>query len=231
MCVTRILGEVTNPFHGLAEIKREVAAIKRAVVPAPGPFMRSSGLFGLPSNAKSVDWMVLNDSAVPQTFTMTEYRAGGGPKTVVAPVEHMPCTGRLLLPNPKPSAAFYDFDEYERLVTAAKAADSRAHLIAMLGGEAGLRCGEMMALEWADVGRRAAACVQGLPPVLLGHALRTQNRERCGGGPLRRQRLNTRPRNRVPSESSQSLGPAPQKLIAWGRACSPYGFTSSLVTK
>src|SRR5204863_76558 len=27
----------------------------------------------------------------------------------------------------------------------------RAHLIVLLGGEAGLRCGEIMALEWTDV--------------------------------------------------------------------------------
>jgi integrase len=39
--------------------------------------------------------------------------------------------------------------------------DPRAHLIVLLGGEAGLRCGEMMALEWADVdlGKRQV-CVQ-----------------------------------------------------------------------
>ena len=82
---TRILNEITSPSHGLAEIKREVRAIENAVVPPSGPFLRSSGLFGLPSNAQSVDWMVVNNSAVPQTFTMTVYQAGVGPKTVVAP--------------------------------------------------------------------------------------------------------------------------------------------------
>jgi integrase len=65
-------------------------------------------------------------------------------------IDHMPCTVRLL-PIPKPEAAFYDFDEYERLVAAAEAADWRAYLLVLLGGEAGLRCGEMMALEWGDV--------------------------------------------------------------------------------
>ena len=34
----------------------------------------------------------------------------------------MPCTIRLL-PIPKGSAGFYDFDEYERLVAAAKATE------------------------------------------------------------------------------------------------------------
>ena len=33
----------------------------------------------------------------------------------------------------------------------ARAHDARTHLIVLLGGEAGLRVGEMMALEWGDV--------------------------------------------------------------------------------
>jgi integrase len=65
-------------------------------------------------------------------------------------VERVPCTIRLL-PIPKREAAFYDFDEYERLVAAADGDDRNAYLIALLGGEAGLRCGEMMALEWSDI--------------------------------------------------------------------------------
>jgi integrase len=63
-------------------------------------------------------------------------------------IERMPCTVRLL-PIPKPSAGFYDFDEYERLVAAAQ--DGNALLIVLLGGEAGLRCGEMIGLRWDDV--------------------------------------------------------------------------------
>jgi hypothetical protein len=47
--------------------------------------------------------------------------------------------------------SFYDFDEYERLVAAASSVDATAHLIVLLGGEAGLRCGEMIAIEWRDV--------------------------------------------------------------------------------
>jgi len=65
-------------------------------------------------------------------------------------IERMPCTVKLL-PVPKGSTAFYDFDEFERLVEAARVLDPRTHLIALLGGEAGLRCGEMIALEWTDV--------------------------------------------------------------------------------
>jgi integrase len=74
-------------------------------------------------------------------------------------IERMPCTMRLLS-IPKSSAGFYDFDEYERLVESAKE-EPNAYLIVLLGGEAGLRCGEMMALEWRDVdlGKRQV-CVQ-----------------------------------------------------------------------
>src|SRR5215204_5389195 len=73
-------------------------------------------------------------------------------KTAVnwAVIDQMPCTVRLL-PTPQGSAGFHDFDAYERLVAAAKALDARTYLIVLLGGEAGLRCGEMMALEWSDV--------------------------------------------------------------------------------
>lgn len=45
----------------------------------------TSGLFGLPANAQSVDWMVLNDSPIAQTFRVTVFKAGVGPKTPVAP--------------------------------------------------------------------------------------------------------------------------------------------------
>lgn len=64
-------------------------------------------------------------------------------------LERLPC-GIRLLPLPRASAAFHDFDEYERLVAAAES-DANAYLITLLGGEAGLRCGEIMALEWSDV--------------------------------------------------------------------------------
>jgi integrase len=43
------------------------------------------------------------------------------------------------------------FDEFERLVEAARVIDQRTLLIVLFGGEAGLRCGEMIALEWGDV--------------------------------------------------------------------------------
>lgn len=75
-------------------------------------------------------------------------------------IAQTPCTIRLLSTS-KPKMGFYDFDEYEQLVCAAKALDSQAYLIVLLGGEAGLRCGEIIALEWSDVdlGKRQL-CVQ-----------------------------------------------------------------------
>jgi integrase len=65
-------------------------------------------------------------------------------------IECVPCTIRLVR-TPKPSMGFYDFDEYERLLEAAKELRPTAHLVTLLGGEAGLRCGEMIGLEWSDV--------------------------------------------------------------------------------
>jgi integrase len=75
-------------------------------------------------------------------------------------IDRMPCSIKLLS-VPRASTSFYDFDEYERLVKAAQSTDSRAYLITILGGEAGLRLGEIVALEWTDIdlGKRQL-CVQ-----------------------------------------------------------------------
>jgi integrase len=62
----------------------------------------------------------------------------------------VPCTIRLLKTSTG-SIDFYEFDEYERLVTAAKRVDSTTYLTVLLGGDAGLRAGEMRALIWTDV--------------------------------------------------------------------------------
>jgi integrase len=75
-------------------------------------------------------------------------------------IERLPCTIRLVRIS-KPSMGFYDFDEYESLIEAARTTGPVPHLIGLLGGEAGLRCGEMIALEWGDVdlGKRQL-CIQ-----------------------------------------------------------------------
>jgi integrase len=75
-------------------------------------------------------------------------------------IERMPCAVRLLK-TPHPAARFHDFEAYEALVQAARQLDWRAYLIALPGGEAGLRCGEMMALERDDVNlQKRQVCVE-----------------------------------------------------------------------
>jgi integrase len=54
-------------------------------------------------------------------------------------------------PSDHGNAAFHDVEEYERLVEVTRAIDMRTLLIVLLGGDAGLRCGETIALEWADI--------------------------------------------------------------------------------
>lgn len=65
-------------------------------------------------------------------------------------LELMPCTVKRTKVA-KTSAAFYDFAEYGRVVGAAEESGREALLIVLLGGEAGLRLGEMRALDWRDV--------------------------------------------------------------------------------
>jgi len=60
-----------------------------------------------------------------------------------------------LLPNPKKTMGFHDFEEYERLLTIAAERSPTAYLMVLLGGDAGLRLGEIVALEWSDVDLRA----------------------------------------------------------------------------
>ena len=47
--------------------------------------------------------------------------------------------------------SFYDFDAYARLVAIAGKLDPRTLLVVLLGGDAGLRRGEIVALEWSDI--------------------------------------------------------------------------------
>lgn len=72
-------------------------------------------------------------------------------------LEQMPCTVRLLK-VPQGALGFYDFEEYESLVRAAHTVDSQALVVVLLGGDAGLRAGEMRALEWTDVNFNNASC-------------------------------------------------------------------------
>ena len=61
----------------------------------------------------------------------------------------MPCRIRLLRVQNKLSD-FYDFDEYQWLLEAARKIGQRQHLLVLLAGDAGLRRGEVIALERTD---------------------------------------------------------------------------------
>ena len=75
-------------------------------------------------------------------------------------IAQMPCAVRLVKAT-KPSMDFYDFGAYERIVKAAGAIGAEAKLVVLLAGEAGLRCGEIIGLEWGDVDlRKRQLCIQ-----------------------------------------------------------------------
>ena len=47
---------------------------------------------------------------------------------------------------------FHDFNQYERLLTVARKRGEDAHLMVLARGDAGPRLGEIIALEWRDIG-------------------------------------------------------------------------------
>jgi integrase len=65
-------------------------------------------------------------------------------------LERLPCVIKLL-PNPKKTMGFHDFDQYERLLSTARRRGAEAYLMVLLGGDAGLRLGEIVALEWRAI--------------------------------------------------------------------------------
>ena len=68
-------------------------------------------------------------------------------------IEKVPVKIRLLKVQ-KTAPKFYDFDQFNWLVEAAGKIDERIMLVVLLGGEAGLRRGEIIALEWSAVDLR-----------------------------------------------------------------------------
>ena len=65
-------------------------------------------------------------------------------------IDRMPASVRLLKVT-HTEMEFYEEHELERLVEAAQKTDPLAHLAVLLGADAGLRMGEMIALEWSDI--------------------------------------------------------------------------------
>jgi integrase len=62
----------------------------------------------------------------------------------------LPVTVKLLKTT-LPELPFYDFEDFERLVAGAARVSQEALADVLLGGHAGLRRGEMVALEWSDI--------------------------------------------------------------------------------
>ncbi|MCA9649547.1 MAG: site-specific integrase [Myxococcales bacterium] len=65
-------------------------------------------------------------------------------------VDKLPAKIKMLRESEK-EMDFYDFDEYAILLRAAQTLGHQHLLVALLGGDAGLRRGEMMALAWRDL--------------------------------------------------------------------------------
>src|SRR5258708_28088867 len=65
-------------------------------------------------------------------------------------IDNLPGTVKLLK-HTAPELPFYDFEDFERLIDGAKKVSPEAVAAVLLGGHAGLRRGEMVALEWSDV--------------------------------------------------------------------------------
>ncbi len=68
-------------------------------------------------------------------------------------IKYLPCTIKLLKTT-APTVEFYDSVQYERLVDAARQLDPRIELLVRLGGDAGLRRGEIIALDQIDADTR-----------------------------------------------------------------------------
>lgn len=65
-------------------------------------------------------------------------------------IGELPCSIELLK-VPRTEMEFYDFDQYEALLRAATSISRTAELVVRLGGQVGLRLGEIIALEQGDI--------------------------------------------------------------------------------
>ena len=71
-------------------------------------------------------------------------------------ISAMPFASKLLKVDRGRDAAFYEHDIYERLVEASAKVDPRHHAMILLGGDGGLRRGEITGLDLADVDFKGA---------------------------------------------------------------------------
>jgi integrase len=66
-------------------------------------------------------------------------------------LDRMPCTVTLLPVDDQRPPEFWEPDQFEELVRSATLVGEEAQLRTLLGGDAGLRLGEIVALEWTDI--------------------------------------------------------------------------------
>ena len=78
-------------------------------------------------------------------------------------IERLPCSIRLL-PVERKEAGFFDLQEFERLVEAARSIDPRTHLLVLLGGDAGLRVGWEAGIRTPITASRAPCPTVERPP-------------------------------------------------------------------
>jgi integrase len=71
-------------------------------------------------------------------------------------IDRVPCTIELIKVQKKRFVECYSFDEYERLLGAAARLCPEVLVAMLLGGDAGLRRGEVVALKWSDIDRASA---------------------------------------------------------------------------
>jgi len=86
ICLASLMISVSSGGQATRQINPLRVAPAAVNVPGVYKYVLSSGPFSLPAGAQSVDWVVVNDSAVSQTIRVTVYKCNlGGAKTAVAP--------------------------------------------------------------------------------------------------------------------------------------------------
>ena len=131
--------------------ERSVIQIRRRISVGLGPFPRTGGaLRALPAVSSRLAQFV-NRSILALAIRRQDRVKSAGHLSIGPYAETSSPSAKCsikMLRTPKGEAGFYEFDQFERLVEVS-ARESQAELVVLLGGEAGLRCGEMIGLEWS----------------------------------------------------------------------------------